>query len=96
MGGMTTERRAKRREQLALPLVLADGTTATTRNLSEDGVYFTVDHGAHVDDWLSFEFSAIQAGLKFVAAGQVVRRESLPDSTGIALRLHGPRLFPID
>lgn len=96
MGRMTTERRAKPRESLALPIVLADGTAATTRNLSEDGVYFTVEREAHVDDWLSFEFTAAQTGLRFVAAGEVVRREPGPDSTGIALRLHGPRLFPID
>lgn len=95
MGRMTTERRAKPREALALPIVLADGTTATTRNLSEDGIYFTVAPGAHVDDWLSFELAAPQSGLKFIAAGEVMRREPRPNGTGIAMRLHGPRLLPL-
>jgi hypothetical protein len=93
---MTMERRAKPRDSISLPIVLADGTTATTRNLSEDGIYFLVSPGVEVDDWLSFEFAAPQLGLRFLAAGEVLRREPGPDGTGIAMRLHGPRLFPLN
>lgn len=93
---MTTERRAAPRESIDLPIILADGTTARTRNLSRNGIFFLISPGAHVDDWLSFEFAAPQVKLRFVAAGEVVRREPGPGSTGIALRLHGQRLLPLD
>lgn len=92
---MTTERRAKRRELLALPIVLPDGTTAVTRNISEHGIYFMVPSGANVESWLSIELDAARIGLRFVAAGEVVRMEPGADWTGVALRLHAPRLSPI-
>ncbi len=76
---------------------LADGRTATTRNLSSSGLYLVLEDARPLDPWLSFEFAVPQASLKFSAAAQVVRTEPLPDGgTGYGLRLHGSRLAALD
>jgi hypothetical protein len=89
---MTRELRAHPREKLSLRVVLADGSTALTRDLSMGGMYVDVPAGSRIDDWVSFEFDMPETGLKYVATGQVVRVEPGPDGLGIALKLHEPQL----
>jgi hypothetical protein len=89
---MHPERRASPRDTLSLPIALADGGSAMTRNLSADGLFFTVPAGSRLDDWLHVEFAVPSAGLQFSAAGEVVRIEHGQHEDGVALRLHQPRL----
>lgn len=93
---MDLERRASARECLALPIVLADGRIATTRDVSETGLFFTIDAGRQLDRWLLVEFSVPAAHLKFTATGEVVRIERGEHEDGIALRLHAPALSALD
>ena len=92
---MRTERRVHPREALSLAIRLDDGSQALTRDVSASGMYFTVPAATEVEGWLHVEFEVPEAGLKFSAAGEVVRVERSPEGNGIALRLHGPRLTPI-
>ena len=94
--GMDLDRRASARESLALPIVLADGSLATTRNLSADGLFFTAPAGQQVDKWIRVEFSVASAGLKFTATGEVVRIERGELEDGVALRLHSQALSALD
>lgn len=89
---MTRELRAHPREPLSLRILLADGSTAVTRDLSMEGLYVIVPAGSQVDDWVSFEFDMPETGLRYVATGQVVRVEPGPNGTGIAVKLHEPEL----
>jgi len=93
---MDLDRRASARESLALPIVLADGSSATTRNVSASGLFFTVPAGQQVDMWMRVEFSVASAGLRFTATGEVVRIERGQHEDGVALRLHAPRLSVLD
>lgn len=93
---MFPERRASPREPLRLPIKLAGGASALTRDISEHGLFLYVPRGESVDGWLSFEFAVPQAGLKFEAAGEVVRIEPGIRRVGVAIRLHRPRLVPLD
>lgn len=93
---MSPDRRASSREPLTLPITLASGETALTRDISEHGLYLVVPRGAPVDEWLAFEFAVPSAGLKFHAVGEVVRIEPGVRQVGVAIRLHGPRLAPLD
>lgn len=93
---MFPDRRASPREPLTLPINLASGESAMTRNISEHGLYLVVPRGSPVDEWLSFEFAVPSAGLKFHAVGEVVRIEPGVGQFGVAIRLHGPRLVPLD
>jgi hypothetical protein len=92
---MHSERRASPRDTLSLPIALADGRPATTRNLSAGGLFFTVPAGTRLDTWLHIEFAVPSAGLQFSAAGEVVRIEHGQHEDGVALRLHRPRLTPL-
>ncbi|MGZ5181068.1 MAG: PilZ domain-containing protein [Ramlibacter sp.] len=89
---MRTERRVHPREALSLTIRLGDGSQAVTRDVSACGMYFTMPADTEVEGWLHVELEVPGAGLKFSAAGEVVRVERSPDGNGVALRLHGPRL----
>lgn len=93
---MFPERRASPREPLNLPITLAGGASAQTRDVSEHGLFLYVPRGSVVDEWLSFEFAIADAGLKFDAVGEVVRIEPGLLQVGVAIRLHRPRLVPIN
>lgn len=92
---MFPDRRASPREPLSLPVTLAGGASALTRDISEHGLFLYVPRGAAVDEWLSFEFAIAEAGLKFHAVGEVVRIEPGLRQVGVAIRLHRPQLVPI-
>ena len=93
---MHPERRASARDCLSLPIALPNGESGMTRDVSADGLYFTLPSGSEVDDWLHIEFAVPSAGLKFSAAGEVVRVEHGATQDGVALRLHSSKLTPID
>jgi hypothetical protein len=92
---MFQERRASAREPLALPIQLADGSPAITRDVSAQGLYFFVPSDVQLDPWLWLEYEMPQSGLKFMAAGEIVRTEAGRRFTGVAVRLHEPRLLPL-
>lgn len=93
---MFPDRRTSAREPLTLPITLASGDTAVTRNISEHGLFLEVPRGSLVEEWLAFEFAVPSAGLKFHAVGEVVRIEPGFAQLGVAIRLHGPRLVPLN
>ena len=95
---MAIERRSTPREAIQLPVVLADGTPGRTRDVSRGGLYLTVPAGTHVNDWVRLEFAVPPVGLKFTAAGEVVRVEHAidPATDGVALRLHQASLSELD
>ena len=91
MGDMLRDRRASERQPLTLPLELACGTPAVTRDISAHGLYFFVPGEFALERWLTVEYEVPQAQVRFVAAGEVLRTEPADDRTGVAVRLHGPR-----
>ena len=93
---MTPERRASARDPLTLQFTLEDGSAAVTRDISAHGLYFFMAAGAHLEPWFAFDYTMPEAGLRFTAAGEVVRTEPAPDGqTGVAIRWHAPRLLPL-
>lgn len=93
---MITEQRAYRRENLVMALRMADGSSAVTRDISPHGLYFTARAGLRPQRWVQVEVELPHAGLRFLADGEVVRLEPGADFTGVALKLHGGRLLPLD
>jgi hypothetical protein len=89
---MFQEQRHHPRERLELALQLASGAQATTRDISATGLFFEME-GSHVMHGpLQFELQLAQFGMKFSAAGEVVRIEHRDGRTGVAVRLVDPRL----
>ncbi|GAC1525735.1 MAG: hypothetical protein NVS2B4_01920 [Ramlibacter sp.] len=95
MHAMHTNRRASARDQLALPIALANGSAAMTRNISAEGLFLTLPSGQAIADWLLLECDVPSAGVRFKAAGEVVRIERGVAEDGVALRLHAPQLLPL-
>lgn len=93
---MHPERRADARDCLSLPIALPNGGSGMTRDVSAGGLYFTLPPGSEIEPWLHIEFAVPSAGLKFSAAGEVVRIERGDTEDGVALRLHMSRLTPIE
>ena len=95
---MFKERRRSPRKQLQLPMSLPDRTPGLTRNVSADGegLYFTMSHSTLLDTWLYVEFVFSKAGLRFVAVGEIVRRDQGAEEDGAAMRLHASRLLADD
>jgi hypothetical protein len=89
---MFTEHRLDPREPLALPLTLADGQAAVTRDMSASGMYLEVSGWHEIVGRIVFEMHLAQAGMKFTAEGEIVRVEHSCGKTGIAVRLTSPRL----
>ena len=92
---MPPDRRLSPREPLELPITLGDGSPAVTRNISAIGVYITTSSTAQLDRWLLLEYELPEAGLRFTAAGEVMRVEPRGDLVGVAIRLHSPSLQPL-
>lgn len=88
-----TERRHYSRKSIALALHLQDGRQARTVNVCEAGLYVVVPAGAKIDEWSALELALPRGGLRLRAMAQVVRIDDLEEATGIALRLHRPRLL---
>lgn len=92
---MFEERRRYPRECLALPLQLASGARATTRDISGSGLFLFIEGWHVLQGPLHFELQAAGFPLKFTASGEIVRVEYHADTTGIALHLLNPRLHAL-
>lgn len=89
---MFEERRRHPREALALPLQLASGARAITRDISGAGLFVFIEGWRTVEGPLRFELQLADFPLKFTAYGEIVRIEYHAETTGVALRLVDPRL----
>jgi len=89
---MFIEQRVEPREALALPLKLAGGHSAVTRDISASGMYLEIGGWHHMGGPMVFEMHLTAAGIKFTAEGEIVRIEHADGKTGIAVRLLSPRL----
>jgi hypothetical protein len=92
---MVHERRAAAREVLALPILLGDGSSALTRDISPEGLYFRLPMGASCETQMSLDYAMPALGLRFRAEAEVVRTESAIGGTGVAVRLRAQRLLPL-
>lgn len=91
---MFVEQRAEPRESVALPLKLADGSAAVTRDISPSGMYLEI-HGDHqLGGTVFFEMDLEDARMKFMAEGRIVRLDHRDGRTGIAVKLVDPKLVP--
>lgn len=93
---MAPDRRLHPREALRLPFKLIDGSAAMTRDISAQGMYFITTPHAQLERWVTLEYALPESGLRFSAAGEVVRVEARSDWTGVAMRLHAPSLQASD
>lgn len=93
---MFEEQRLEPRERVALPLKLACGASAVTRDISAGGLFFVIE-GRHVlSGPVDFEMELPEISLRFTASGEIVRIEHDATATGVAVRLLNPRLDVID
>ena len=92
---MFTERRTEPREALALPLKLGDGSSAVTRDLSASGMFLEIAGLHALNGHVVFEMHVADAKMKFTAQGEIVRVEHKDGNTGVAVKLHAPRLEPL-
>ncbi len=93
---MFEEQRLDPRERLALPLQLADGPGAVTRDISATGLFFIME-GEHVlHGPVDFELHLPAFSMKFSSSGEIVRVEHGGGQTGVAVRLVNPRLDSMD
>lgn len=93
---MFFDRRRVPREPIALPIVLANGVTAVTRDVGPNGMYLRMPLDQHLDDWVHLEIDLPRSGLRLSAVGQVLRTERGERSIGVALRLHSLQLWVLD
>lgn len=94
---MFEEHRSEPREALALPVRLAGGAQALTRDISPSGMYLEIrGNPAEIDGALFFEMRLEEARMKFTSEGRIVRVEQHDGYTGIAVKLVSPRLEAID
>jgi len=92
---MFREQRLEPRERLALPLRLRDGSHAVTRDISASGLFFEMAGEHHVGGLVDFEMQLADLRMRFTAVGQIVRVEHRFSTTGVAVKLLGPRLEPL-
>ncbi|MES2784552.1 MAG: PilZ domain-containing protein [Pseudomonadota bacterium] len=92
---MTTEHRLEQREPVALPMVLPDGSTGITRDISLSGLYLQLDGHHELGGTIFFEMDLAAAHMKFTSEGRIVRIEHRDGSTGVAIQLTSPRLQPL-
>lgn len=93
---MFLEQRSEPRETLALPVKLADGAQALTRDISPSGMYLELQGSHDVAGPLHFEMHLEHPRMRFTAEGRVVRIEHHEGHTGIAVKLLSPRLDVLD
>jgi hypothetical protein len=93
---MFLEQRCEPRETLVLPVRLAGGAQALTRDISPSGMYLELQGSHEVVGPLFFEMQIDQPRMKFTAEGRVVRVEHHDGNTGIAVMLLSPRLDMLD
>jgi PilZ domain len=84
---MFIERRREPREALALPLQLADGSAAVTRDISPSGMYLEINCATLQLHRLFFEMHLAEAGMRLTAEGEVLRIDARLGGAGLALKL---------
>ena len=92
---MFIEQRVEPREPLALPLKLGDGCSAVTRDISASGMFLEIAGLHSLNGLVVFEMHLADARMKFTAQGEIVRIEHKDGNTGLAVKLHAPRLEPL-
>lgn len=90
------EQRQEPRERLTLPLALAGGPRAVTRDVSATGLFFVVDGEHVVHGPVEIELHLPEFAMRFRSSGEIVRIEHGDGHTGVAVRLVNPRLLPAD
>lgn len=94
---MFEEHRREPRETLALPVKLAGGVHALTRDISPSGMYLEIrGNPGDVEGALFFEMHLEDAKMRFTSEGRVVRIEQHDGFTGIAVKLVSPKLEALD
>jgi hypothetical protein len=93
---MFLEQRCEPREPLALPVKLAGGVQALTRDISPSGMFLELQGSHDVVGPLHFEMQIEQPRMRFTAEGRIVRVEHHEGTTGIAVKLLSPRLVMLD
>lgn len=88
------ELRTETREQIVVPVRLADGATGTTHNLSASGLYFETDRTRRVGSVIKLTIDIGTSGrpLALTGRGKVLRVEPLGGSSGLAVKLLESRL----
>lgn len=92
---MFIEQRVEPREPLSLPVKLGDGCSAVTRDISASGMFLEMAGLHNPTGLVVFEMHLADAKMKFTAQGEIVRVEHRDGNTGVAVKLHAPRLEPI-
>jgi hypothetical protein len=97
-GGQGSRRRAERyRLQLQVEL---PGATGRTRDVSIAGVYFTTDQTYVVGDGIAFTLVFPEGGqappLRLRCQGAVVRVEPAGGEVGVAVRIDGYSIVPLE
>jgi hypothetical protein len=86
---MTNEQRSETRQQVAMPVLLANGATGTTRDLSTKGVFLEMDSdpglGSVID--MTIELKLAERSMWLKSRGRVVRIEALGERTGVAVKM---------
>jgi hypothetical protein len=93
---MFEEQRAEPREQLALPVKVAGGAQAVTRDISPSGMYVEIRGDHDLGGTLFFEMHLEEAKVKFTSEGRIIRLEHGDGFTGIAVKLLSPQLQALD
>jgi hypothetical protein len=89
---MFEEQRLDPRERLALPIQLADGPPAITRDISATGLFFIMEGEHALHGPVDFELHLPAFSMKFSSSGEIVRVEHGDGRTGVAVRLVNPRI----
>jgi hypothetical protein len=93
---MFEERRREPREPLALPVRLAGGSEAVTRDISPGGMYLEIRGDHDLGGTLIFEMRLDDPKMKFTSEGRIVRVDRRDGLTGIAVQLISPQLQAMD
>lgn len=95
---MRKEHRSEPREQVELPVRLAEGGTGTTRDVSATGLFFEIDCeqplGSAIE--LTVELNVDGRAMLMKCHGQVVRVEKLDGRTGVAVKMQRSRLEAVE
>ena len=79
-----------------MPVELASGVRAVTRDISVSGLFFAMEGWHALQGPVEFELELAEFAMKFTAAGEIVRIEHGDGRTGVAVRLINPRLELLD
>ena len=83
------DRRAETREQVTLPVSLADGRTALTRNISVSGLYFEAEGRWEMNKTIDLAIDMARSGgtIRFRGLAEIVRIEAGGARMGGAVRV---------